>query len=104
MHVPVKIEELDGRGYRATAPEPFDVSAEAPTRELVLETIRGCSASAWSPVPILCLWTWVLGRILGCKSMECLRTTHHSISFSKRSAITVQRLTARIENGDLVGP
>jgi hypothetical protein len=40
VQVPVKIEELDGRGFRATAPEPFDVCAEAPTREQVLETIQ----------------------------------------------------------------
>lgn len=41
MQIPVLIERLDGKGYRARGGEPFALAAEGPTREEALLKLRG---------------------------------------------------------------
>jgi hypothetical protein len=40
MHIPVLIESIAGNGYRARGGEPLALSAEGPTREAALASLR----------------------------------------------------------------
>ena len=40
MHIPVLIEPIDGKGYRARGGEPLPLVAEGPTREAALAKLR----------------------------------------------------------------
>ena len=57
MQIPVLIEPLsDGRGFRARAGEPFDLSAEGPTKAAAIQELqhaaRGRLASGAEVVPM----------------------------------------------------
>jgi hypothetical protein len=40
MQIPVLIEPIDGKGYRARGAEPFALIAEGPTREAALTKLK----------------------------------------------------------------